>query len=612
MPEPGAVTPALELLRDTFGYDAFRGDQQAIIDTVVAGDDALVLMPTGGGKSLCYQLPALLRPGVGIVVSPLIALMQDQVTALKQLGIRAAFLNSTLDHSAQRAVFGALAAGELDMLYMAPERLLMADTLERLRAATLSLIAIDEAHCVSSWGHDFRSEYLALGQLGEIFPEVPRLALTATADDITRKDILERLALTSPQTFVASFDRPNICYRVQAKTDPKRQLLSFLESHSGACGIVYCLSRKSVNETAAWLEARGYPALPYHAGMDAEIRSYYQSRFLREDGIIMVATIAFGMGIDKPDVRFVAHLDLPKNLEAYYQETGRAGRDGQPAETLLLYGLNDVVRLGKLMEQSDAAESHQRIERGKLDALFGWCEATTCRRTLLLDYFSEPDSPACGNCDNCLNPPATWDATRPGQMALSCAYRTGQRFGAGHLTDVLRGKDNKRVQQFSHDQQSTFGIGKEFSEQTWRSVFRQLIAMGFLWSDPDRYGALRLRDNARALLRSELTLMLRQDAPVSGQRLSSGSGARRKKPAQLAELSAAQQEQFEQLKLLRGELAAELGAPPYVIFHDATLLAMVQQQPSNDTEFLALNGVGQTKLEKYGADFLACLKGDDG
>lgn len=577
---------------------------------MVAGGDALVLMPTGGGKSLCYQLPALLRPGVGIIVSPLIALMQDQVMALRQLGIRAAFLNSTLSHVEQREIYRALADGALDMLYLAPERLLMADTLERLQALEIALIAIDEAHCVSSWGHDFRSEYLALGQLGDVFPGVPRLALTATADDITRKDIRARLALTEPQTFVASFDRPNICYRVQPKLDPRRQLLAFLERHPGECGIVYCLSRKSVNDTAAWLEGRGFAALPYHAGMDAEIRSYYQSRFLREDGIVMVATIAFGMGIDKPDVRFVAHLDLPKNLEAYYQETGRAGRDGQPAETLMLYGLNDVVRLGKLMEQSDAAESHQRIERAKLDALFGWCEATGCRRTLLLDYFSEPHSPDCGNCDNCLEPPDTWDATRPGQMALSCAYRTGQRFGAGHLTDVLRGKDNERVRQFKHDQQSTFGIGKEFSEQSWRSVFRQLIARGYLWSDPDRYGALRLRDDARALLRGELTLMLRQDPPVAGKRSAASGSGRRKIPAQLAALSDTEQQLFEELKALRGELAAELGAPPYVIFHDATLIAMVQQRPQTPAEFLALSGVGQTKLEKYGADFMACLSGE--
>ncbi|MGI9327087.1 MAG: DNA helicase RecQ [Pseudomonadales bacterium] len=601
---------ALTILRERFGYDAFKGHQADVIGCVLAGQDALVLMPTGGGKSLCYQIPALLRQGVGIVVSPLIALMQDQVVALKQLGIRAAFLNSTLDQEQQRGVWSALQQDQLDLLYLAPERLLMPDTLERLAALQVALIAIDEAHCVSAWGHDFRAEYLALGTLADRFPGVPRLALTATADEITRRDMLERLALTEPAVFVASFDRPNIRYRVAAKRDPKRQLQSFLRDHGGESGIIYCLSRKSVEETATWLEAQGYPALPYHAGMDAEVRGFYQNRFLREEGLIMVATIAFGMGIDKPDVRYVVHMDLPKNLEAFYQETGRSGRDGDPAETLLLYGLNDVVRLAKMQEASSAPDSHRRVERHKLESLFGWCEATTCRRVLLLDYFGQSNTDPCGNCDNCLSPPDTWDATKPGQMALSCAYKTGQRFGAGHLTDVLRGKDNERIRQFRHEQQSTYSIGKDFSEQTWRSVFRQLIARGFLWSDPDRFGALRLRPTARELLRGELALTLRQEAPTRGAGRTRRRSPRHSERA-LDTLSDEQLLLFESLKALRAELAAEASVPPYVIFHDATLLAMVSERPSTEAEFLELSGVGQAKLEKYADAFLIAIAQED-
>jgi ATP-dependent DNA helicase RecQ len=564
-------------------------------------------MPTGGGKSLCYQLPALLRDGVGIVISPLIALMQDQVSALTGHGIRAHFLNSTQDYREREEVWQALDAGTVDLLYLAPERLLMEDTLARLERLRIALFAIDEAHCVSSWGHDFRAEYLGLGVLQARYPGVPRIALTATADAVTKADMIERLSLQHAEVFVSSFDRPNIRYQVQIKQDGRRQLLGFLNEHRDDCGIIYCLARKSVEETAAWLEGQGFPALPYHAGLPAERRAEHLSRFLREDGIIMVATIAFGMGIDKPDVRFVAHMDLPKNLEAYYQETGRAGRDGAPSDTMLLYGLNDVVRLGKLMASSDADEAHQRVERQKLDALFGWCEDTGCRRSALLAYFGEtgtvPEA-GCGNCDNCLQPPATWDATTAAQMALSCVYRTGQRFGAGHLTDVLRGKDNERVRRFQHDELPTHGVGRDFSEQTWRSVFRQLIAQSWLWPDPERFGALRLGPDARALLRGERTLMLRQESAAAGGKGRGSSAPRRKGSVPAASLPEAARALFERLRELRAALAAESGVPPYVIFHDATLVAMAETEPTSGRELLALNGVGQTKLDRYGEDFL--------
>lgn len=590
---------ALQLLNDVYGYDTFRGRQAQIIDQVCIGRDALVLMPTGGGKSLCYQIPAMLRDGVGIVVSPLIALMQDQVQAMQQLGVRAAFLNSTLHPAEQADVIDQVRSASVDLLYIAPERLLQSDTLAWLADCSISLVAIDEAHCVSSWGHDFRQDYLQLDGLAAAFPGVPRIALTATADPRTREDIVARLALDDPQIFIEGFDRPNICYAVQQKTDPKRQLQAFLQEHQGESGIVYCLSRKSVEATAEWLYQQGYRALPYHAGMDAAQRQANQQRFLQDDAVIMVATIAFGMGIDKPDVRFVAHMDLPKSIEAYYQETGRAGRDGAPAEAWMVYGLADVVRLARMAEESDANESYKRIERTKLNALLGWCEVTTCRRRHLLAYFGEELVEDCGNCDVCLRPPVTWDGTEAAQKALSCVYRTGQRFGVGHVIDVLRGQTPEKVRRFGHDQLSTFGIGAELSDNQWRSIFRQLVVRSYLQVDHGRYGALTLTRASRGLLRGELTLTLREDAekpkrktPVKGE----------------ITLELEEEDLYEALKTLRRELASEHGVPPYVIFHDATLLLMTRHRPQSAEQMLALSGVGQAKMQRYGEAFLEVIR----
>lgn len=590
---------ALQLLNDVYGYDTFRGRQAQIIDQVCIGRDALVLMPTGGGKSLCYQIPAMLRDGVGIVVSPLIALMQDQVQAMQQLGVRAAFLNSTLHPAEQADVIDQVRSASVDLLYIAPERLLQSDTLAWLADCSISLVAIDEAHCVSSWGHDFRQDYLQLDGLAAAFPGVPRIALTATADPRTREDIVARLALDDPQIFIEGFDRPNICYAVQQKTDPKRQLQAFLQEHQGESGIVYCLSRKSVEATAEWLYQQGYRALPYHAGMDAAQRQANQQRFLQDDAVIMVATIAFGMGIDKPDVRFVAHMDLPKSIEAYYQETGRAGRDGAPAEAWMVYGLADVVRLARMAEESDADESYKRIERTKLNALLGWCEVTTCRRRHLLAYFGEELGEDCGNCDVCLRPPVTWDGTEAAQKALSCVYRTGQRFGVGHVIDVLRGQTPEKVRRFGHDQLSTFGIGAELSDNQWRSIFRQLVVRSYLQVDHGRYGALTLTRASRGLLRGELTLTLREDAekpkrktPVKGE----------------ITLELEEEDLYEALKTLRRELASEHGVPPYVIFHDATLLLMTRHRPQSAEQMLALSGVGQAKMQRYGEAFLEVIR----
>ncbi len=507
----------LHLLNTVFGHAAFRGHQAEIIDHVTAGGDALLLAPTGGGKSVCYQIPALLRPGTGVVVSPLIALMQDQVDALREVGLRAAFLNSTLTLDAVRETEALLLGGGLDLLYVAPERLLQERTLELLervdRAGGLALFAIDEAHCVSQWGHDFRPEYLQLDMLAERFPGVPRLACTATADERTRAEIVANLRLGDGRVFVTGFDRPNIRYRVQEKDNARRQLLGFLRrEHAGDAGIVYCLSRKGTEATAAFLVEHGIPALPYHAGLSAQLRRFHQERFLREDGLVMVATIAFGMGIDKPDVRFVAHLDLPKSLEAYYQETGRAGRDGLPADAWMTYGLQDAVLLRRMMEGGDADEMHRRRESQQLDAILAWCEVTGCRRQALLRYFGEELPAPCGNCDTCLEPPETFDGTVAAQKALSCAARTGQRFGASHLINVLRGSQNERVQSLGHDQVSTYGIGTELDAVAWRGVFRQLVAAGLLAVDPDGYGGLRLTDAAWPVLRGEQTLQLRRDA----------------------------------------------------------------------------------------------------
>ncbi|MCZ6890181.1 MAG: DNA helicase RecQ [Gammaproteobacteria bacterium] len=589
---------ALDLLRDVFGYSEFRGRQEEVISAALQGDDSLVLMPTGGGKSLCYQLPALIRDGVAIVVSPLISLMQDQVMALKQVGVRAAFLNSTLSREEEYGIIDAVVAGELDLLYLAPERLLQEATLEWLVGVDLSLIAIDEAHCVSQWGHDFRQDYLGLHQLREHFPGVPRMALTATADARTRDEIVDRLALDHVRRFVSGFDRPNIRYTVQAKADPNQQLLRFLEGRSAEAGIVYCLSRRKVQTTADFLNENGYTALPYHAGLPSHVRSAHQNRFLAEDGIIVVATIAFGMGIDKPDVRFVAHLDLPKSIEAYYQETGRAGRDDEPADAWMVYGLQDVVRLVQMLEQSDADEQHKRIERAKLDALLAWCEVTACRRKALLNHFGDDPPGTCGNCDVCITPPETWDGTVAAQKFLSCVVRTGQRFGAGHVIDVLRGKETAKIAQRRHDRLSTYGIGDDLSDREWRSVVRQLLVQGYLHSDLNRYGALTLTPASRPLLKGEINLRLRHDARVDKPK---------KAPRSRAVLDEADQPLFELLRDCRKRLAEEAGVPPYVIFHDATLIEMVRARPASSDELLTLHGVGQAKLERYGEMFLGLL-----
>ena len=600
------VSAALEQLRQVFGYDSFRGEQGQIVEQVVAGGDALVLMPTGGGKSLCYQLPALLRDGTGIVVSPLIALMQDQVDALRQLGVRAAFLNSSLDAGEAAQVERQLLDGELDLLYVAPERLLTTRFLSLLERTQVALFAIDEAHCVSQWGHDFRPEYRQLTLLHERWPDVPRIALTATADAPTRREIVERLALEDARQFVSSFDRPNIRYTVVAKDDSRRQLLEFLDAHRGDSGIVYCLSRRKVDATAAMLAERGLRALPYHAGLDAATRAEHQRRFLREDGIVMVATIAFGMGIDKPDVRFVAHIDLPKSLEGYYQETGRAGRDGEPSEAWLAYGLGDAVLLRRMIEDGDAGDERKWLERGKLDALIGYCESTACRRQSLLAYFGEAHAGACGNCDNCLQPPQTWDATEAARKALSCAYRTGQRFGAAHLIDVLRGADTAKVRQFGHQSVSTYGIGGDLDAKQWRGVFRQLVAAGLLDADIEGHGALRLTAEATPLLRGERRLELRSEPPKR-ERQRKQAGADKRIPAAPIELPEEAVARFVALRQWRSEAARAQNVPAYVIFHDATLRSIALQHPQDLAALAGIAGVGTSKLERYGHEVIAAL-----
>jgi ATP-dependent DNA helicase RecQ len=594
---------ALAKLRHVFGYDSFRGEQAQIVSHVADGGDALVLMPTGGGKSLCYQLPALLRDGTAIVISPLIALMQDQVEALRQLGVRAAFLNSTQDASEAAAGERQLLAGELDLLYVAPERLLTPRFLSLLDRAKIALFAIDEAHCVSQWGHDFRREYRELTLLHERWPEVPRIALTATADAPTRREIVERLALEDAREFVSSFDRPNIRYTVVAKDDSRRQLLDFLDGHRGDSGIVYCLSRRKVEATAASLAERGINALPYHAGFDAGTRAAHLRRFLREDGIVMVATIAFGMGIDKPDVRFVAHLDLPKSLEGYYQETGRAGRDGEPAEAWLAYGLGDAVLLQRMIEQSESGEERKRLERSKLDTLIGYCESTGCRRQTLLAYFGEAHPGACGHCDNCQAPPQSWDGTVAAQKALSCVYRSGQRFGAAHVIDVLRGADTQKVRQFGHETLSTYGIGTELDARQWRSVFRQLVATGLLEVDIEGHGALRLTAASAGVLRGERSLALRTEPPAAVRRRE--RTARTGQP--MVELPAGAAARFESLRSWRAETARTQNVPAYVIFHDATLREIALAQPDGLDTLASISGVGAGKLERYGRAVLDTL-----
>ncbi|MDI1361505.1 DNA helicase RecQ [Methylotenera sp.] len=603
--------PALQTLHDVFGYSTFRGEQQAIVEHVTSGGDALVLMPTGGGKSLCYQLPALLREGVGIVVSPLIALMQDQVDALKQLGVRAAFLNSSQDADEAREITAQLMRGHLQIVYVAPERLLMSSFLSLLdeieEGAGIALFAIDEAHCVSQWGHDFRPEYRKLTVLHERFPHVPRIALTATADAPTRAEIVERLKLEEARQFVSSFDRPNIKYRVTQKANARQQLEAFLDTeHANDAGIIYCLSRKKVEETAEWLKSRGWDALPYHAGLDASVRNQNQRRFLREEGVIMVATVAFGMGIDKPNVRFVAHLDLPKSMEGYYQETGRAGRDGLPANAWMTYGLGDVVSMRKMLDSGDAPEERKAVERQKLDALLGFCESTSCRHQTLLRYFGETHPGNCEQCDNCLSPVDTWDATQASRMALSCVYRTGQRFGVVHLIDVLLGKSTPKIQQFNHQSLSTFGIGKGLTQSQWSSVYRQLVAGGYLESDIEAYGGLKLAESAKPVLKGEAEVWLRQDVEVVATR--KVSKAERGTRAKEGYEEVADDPLWHALKAKRMELAKEQGVPPYVIFHDSTLLEILNQKPGSLTEMSQITGVGQAKLERYGDAFLEVLE----
>ena len=597
-----------DLLRDIFGYESFRSPQGEVIDTLMAGKDALVLMPTGGGKSLCYQIPAMLRDGVAIVISPLIALMQDQVAALQQAGVQADFLNSSLTPAKAAKVEQKLQQGALDLLYLAPERLIQERTLRLLLDIPISLFAIDEAHCVSQWGHDFREDYLGLGFLPESFPQIPRIALTATADARTRKEIVSRLGLGEARQFLAGFDRPNIRYRISLKDSPRNQLLSFLQDeHGGDSGIVYCLARKKTEETATWLGEQGFVALPYHAGLTPKQRQRHQERFLNEDGVIIVATIAFGMGIDKPDVRFVAHLDLPKTMEAYYQETGRGGRDGLPADAWMVYSLQDVVKRRQMLEQSEGNEQFKRVERIKLNAMLGFCEITSCRRQALLKYFDEEYPDHCGNCDNCLAPVETWEATEAARKALSAVYRTGQRFGVAHLIDVLRGTESDKVQQFRHVRLSVFGIGNDISVDGWHSVFRQLVVRGYIRVDADRFGALVLEEEkSRPLLRGDEEIFMRRDIPKPR------SKARRRTKAALPLPADVAPALWEKLRAHRLGLAKAAKVPPYMIFHDSTLQAMASTRPRSLAEFAGLPGVGRNKLEKYGEGFIALLQQEAG
>lgn len=589
---------AQSILKNTFGYDEFRGEQAEIIKHLAVGGDALVIMPTGAGKSLCYQIPALLRAGTAIIVSPLIALMEDQVSSLKQNGVRADYLNSTLDAAKVVEVEQALAAGGLDLLYLAPERLLMERSLQLLTSAELALFAIDEAHCVSQWGHDFRPEYQQLSVLAQRFPDIPRIALTATADSPTRNEIIQTLELNNAASFIGGFDRPNIQYRIQSSaTQAKEQLHRFIKNeHTNDSGIVYCLSRKKVESIAQWLSSKGCEALPYHAGLSVQMRKQNQQRFLREDNIIIVATIAFGMGIDKPDVRFVAHLDIPKSIEAYYQETGRAGRDGEAANAWMAYGLQGVISMRRMLDSSDAGEQQKRVERQKLDSMLGLCETPECRRQILLHYFGDELGQGCGNCDNCLTPPKTWDGTTAAQKALSVIYRTGQRFGVAYLIDILLAKDDDaRIKNLQHDQLGVFGVGKEFSAEQWRAIYRQLIAAGYARVDIEGYGGLQLTEKSRAVLRGEQTITLREDE-------------KKEKLTKTKSSKKVSGDLWDALRECRLTLAKEQAVPPYVIFHDATLMMMVELLPETDEHLLQVTGVGASKLEKYGSQFLQVIR----
>jgi len=591
---------ALELLKSRYGFDQFRFQQADIVQTLIDGGDALVLMPTGGGKSVCYQIPAMVRDGVGIVISPLIALMQDQVSALNTMGIRASYINSTQSSFERSEVEQKMLNSELDLVYIAPERLNTAEFLQLLKHTTIALFAIDEAHCVSQWGHDFRSDYLQLQLLHEAFPGVPRIALTATADRRTREEIIQQLGLQSARVFVHSFDRPNIFYRLSEGQNNRDRLWQFIQStHAEDAGIVYCLSRKQVDTTATWLTKKGRTALPYHAGLDTDQRALNQHRFVAEEGVIIVATIAFGMGIDKPDVRFVAHLTLPKTIEAYYQETGRAGRDGQPANAWLAYGLQDVISLRQMNAQSDANETFKLSLHQKLEAMLGLCEQISCRRQTLLSYFGETLDQPCGHCDNCIEPPPTWDATEAARKALSCVFRTGQRFGVNYVIDVLMGKPHERILRNHHDAISTWNIGSDLSVNQWRSLFRQLLVYAYLESDADLYGGLKLTPRAKPLLRGEESLMLREVTVIQ------------KKPRVAktkVNLEVADTPLFEALRALRKSLAEENGVPPFVIFHDRTLLEMVSEQPENLSELSLISGVGEQKLKRFGEAFLSAIQ----
>ncbi len=598
---------ALHILQTVFGYETFRPRQAEVIDRLIEGNDALVLMPTGGGKSLCYQIPAMVRPGCAIIVSPLISLMQDQVNALEQSGVRGAYLNSTQVADEALRVEEQLLNGELDLVYVAPERLMSPRFLDLLSRATLALFAIDEAHCVSQWGHDFRRDYLELSVLHERFPDIPRIALTATADETTRLEIIKRLHLEKARIVVCGFDRPNIRYRITLKQKPREQLLRFIEDgHSGDAGIVYCLSRKKVDSTAEWLREKGFRALGYHAGLSAKVRSHHQGRFLTEEGIIIVATIAFGLGIDKPDVRFVAHMDLPKSIEAYYQETGRAGRDGLPADAWMVYGLQDIVMLRRMIEGSEADETRKRVERHKLDALVGLCEITTCRRRALLAHFGEKPPDRCSNCDNCLEPVEQWDGTVAAQKILSCVYRTGQRFGAVHLIDILLGHDTERIRRLGHDRLSTFAVGKELDAQEWRSVIRQLVTRNFLSVDVEGFGSLKLTEESRALLKGEVKLNLRKEKKPEKKPKRERAERHRRSFTEGSEPG--DKKLWEALKERRTEIAREQGVPPYVIFHNTTFMEMVECRPRNLEELRLITGVGERKLELYGDDFLKIIR----
>jgi ATP-dependent DNA helicase RecQ len=610
--KPDVGAEALSVLNSVFGLPGFRGAQEEIVRHVVDGGNCLVLMPTGGGKSLCYQLPSLLREGCGIVVSPLIALMRDQVAGLLEAGVKAAVLNSTLSFNEASSVEMRLIAGDLDLLYIAPERLLTPRCLALLDRAKIALFAIDEAHCVSQWGHDFRPEYIGLSVIAERFPEVPRIALTATADELTRKEIIDRLALAGAPSFVASFDRPNIRYEIVTKQNAPAQLKAFIaERHAGDAGIVYCLSRAKVEDTAAALSRDGVTALPYHAGLDASVRARNHDRFINEDGVVIVATIAFGMGIDKPDVRFVAHLDLPKSIEAYYQETGRAGRDGKPSSAWMAFGLSDIVQQRRMIDESSGSEAFKRVSNGKLEALVGLAETANCRRTRLLGYFGETlETAKCGNCDNCLSPPLLRDGKVVAQKLLSCAYRTGQRFGAVHLIDVLVGRETERVKQFGHDKLSVFGIGRELNEKQWRAALRQLVAMGHLKPDSEAFGALKLTETARGVLKGETEVMLREETPGARIRATRTKSRRGDiAPAATAVDKTGDPTLVGALRAWRSEVARKRGVPAYVVLHDSTIDGIASARPATLTELRGIPGIGDKKLEHYGDELLALLKG---